>query len=186
MELKTSGVVKSQYMYQFFDWDLDSGPHVSDTKNLWDRINKDLELNDVPAAAAKLRRGSEQFFAEVCDNLGASVPFNLHGRYELGDLLDAAKSRFSKLERDARAAYASWDDSSPDEIEIMKAERVATYQKLGREQWAVNANIHYNDWAGFEKEDFQPVVDAFKDLFSLFTCSNCGGLIYLVRDGKEK
>ena len=186
MQLKSSAVVTSKNMYQFFDWDLDSGPRVSDTKNLWDRIDKDLELNDVPAAAAKLRRGSEQFFAEVCDNLAAQVTFSIDGRYELGDLLDSAKSRFSKLEREARKASASWEDTNPEDIEIMKAERVTTYQKLGREQWAVNVNVHYNEWADLEKNDFQPVVDAFKDLFDLFTCPNCGGMIYLVSDGKGK
>jgi len=45
------------------------------------------------------------------------------------------------------------------------------------EQWIINANVHYNKWGEFDKKDFEPVVKAFKDLFSLFICNSCGMMI---------
>jgi recombinational DNA repair ATPase RecF len=185
MQLKSNAVVKSKNTYQFFDWDLDSGPSVSDTKNLWDRIDKDLELNDVPAAAAKLRRGSEQYFAEVCDRLVALVPFDLDGRFELGDLLTSATKRYKELLVEGTQVAISWNNGNAQDVELLSSERKKIYKDLNIEQWAVNVNVHYNDWAGFEKEDFQPVVDAFRALFDLYTCPNCGGMLYLVKEGKE-
>lgn len=50
------------------------------------------------------------------------------------------------------------------------------------EQWAVNANVHYNNWANFSPEDFAPVVSTFKDLFNLFICDKCGGRIHVSLD----
>lgn len=42
------------------------------------------------------------------------------------------------------------------------------------EQWQVNTAIHFNSWDNLEKEDFQPVVKAFRDLLGAFTCADCG------------
>jgi DNA repair exonuclease SbcCD ATPase subunit len=107
MQLKFYGVVSSQNMYEFYDWHVETGPYITDAVDVWNQISHDMDKNDIPAAAARLRRGSEQFFAEVCDRLKAFVPFSLDGRYELGDLLTAAMSRFKGLLDEARKAAAS-------------------------------------------------------------------------------
>ena len=57
------------------------------------------------------------------------------------------------------------------------------YTRSNAEQWAVNANVHYNNWANFSKKDFRPVVEAFQDLYGLFVCSNCGGMLHLAIKG---
>jgi hypothetical protein len=38
------------------------------------------------------------------------------------------------------------------------------------EQWVINKAIHYNEWADLSKNDFKPVVAAFKQLLELFRC----------------
>ena len=57
---------------------------------------------------------------------------------------------------------------------------------MGRENWAVNVNVHYNKWTSFGKNDLIPVVQAYKDLFDLFTYANCGSQIKLFYDGKTE
>lgn len=183
-QLRFNGIVKSNRMYEFFDWNLDSGPKVNDVVYVWDRIAKDMENGDIPSAAAKLRRGSEQFFAEACGNLAASPPYSADGRYELGDLMGAAMSRFKELLTMAQKAAITWNPDKAEVIQVLSSKRKAIYSDLGKEQWAVNVNVHYNDWADFTKNDFQPVIDQFKALHNLFICQNCGGMISLISTGK--
>jgi hypothetical protein len=48
------------------------------------------------------------------------------------------------------------------------------------EEWAVNASVHCNTWGeNCTKEDFAPIVKAFKDVCSLFECKHCGTLLEL-------
>jgi hypothetical protein len=47
------------------------------------------------------------------------------------------------------------------------------------EQWAVNKAVHYNEWANFGRTDFQPVVDAFKELLVSFQCDKCESWLYI-------
>ena len=184
MQLKSNGVVRNSEMYEFFDWSLDSGPHVNDAVDVWERIAADMQREDIASAAAKLRRGSEQFFFDVCGNLAAPVPLSKDARYELGDLLISAMRRFKELLSEANKAAISWGADVVEDVQLLSAERKAIYSNLGKEQWAVNVNVHYNQWANFTKNDFQPVIDSFHALFNLFICEKCGGTLYLVQDGK--
>lgn len=182
LQLSHHGVVEHDGLVEFFDWNVDSGPRVNEAGDLWGRIDGDLRMNDVPSAAQKLRRGSEQFFAEVCSNLGAPVPFRIDGRYELGDLRQSAIGQFRKLLSDARRAHASWHRDPSAEIELLDAGRLEAYKHVSDETWAVSINIHFNELVNFEKNDFVPVVEAYKELFSLFTCPRCHGMIKIVRE----
>ena len=40
------------------------------------------------------------------------------------------------------------------------------------EPWTIEASLHFNNWANMTKEDFAPVVEAFRDLHALFLCSS--------------
>ena len=111
------------------------------------------------------------------------MTFNLNGSYELGEVLSSAMGRFKEFLKEATEATASWNEGDAQEIEVLSTERKKIYHNLGKEQWAVNVNVHYNDWANFERKDFQPVIDAFKALFNLFICPTCGGILYLVKEG---
>jgi recombinational DNA repair ATPase RecF len=183
-QLKYEGVVTSKRTVEFFNWSIDAGPQVNCEAGIWTRIEKDLERNDVPSAAARLRRGSEAFFATVCDSLGARVRYRTSGRWELGDFLPAAVSQHKDLLKKAKRVAQSWGNK--DELEKLNELDSVRSQVLARsnvEQWAVNANVHYNAWADFLREDFRPVVEAFQDLYGLFRCNSCGGVLYVTSNG---
>ncbi|MFC1731586.1 AAA family ATPase [candidate division KSB1 bacterium] len=183
-QLITDAVVTSQGSIYFHNWHIDTGPQVNLETDMWEQIEKDLQKNDIPSAAARLRRNSEEYFAIVSDGLHAKVPFKLNGRWELGNFLPAAMSQYRILLRQAKNAAQSWSDQETfDMLKELDSTVGPVYSRTGAEQWAINTNVHYNNWATFEKEDFRPVVEAFQDLFSLFKCNKCGSILNLVDKG---
>jgi len=183
-QLKAEGVVASKATIEFYNWSLELGPQVNYEVDLWQRISADLKKDDISSAAQKLRRGSEQFFGLVCDALQAPVRYRLDSRWELGDLLPAAMSRYRSLLKKAKTAAQSWTNQSCfDELQELDSTVGQIFARCGAEQWAVNASVHYSNWASLSKEDFSPVVEAFVDLCRLFTCSKCGGILHVVAKG---
>lgn len=89
-QLRSEGVVNSRGSIEFYNWHLATGPQVNYEVDMWQRIEADLQKQDVPSAAARLRRGSEDFFRMVCDRLRAPVPYRQNGQWELGDFLPGA------------------------------------------------------------------------------------------------
>ena len=151
---------------------------------MWNCIDEDLQKSDVSSAAQKLRRGSEGFFGMLCDSLKAPVTYKLTARWELGDFLPAAIGQYRKLLKRAKKVAQSWGDS--DEFEMLNELNSTASQIFARcsaEQWAVNASVHYNAWTNFSQKDFQPVIEAFQDLYGLFTCSKCGGMLRVATVG---
>jgi len=183
-QLKSEGVVNSRRIIEFFNWSIDTGPQTNCEVDMWSQIEADVQKNDVSSAAAKLRRGSEAFFAMVCDYLKAQVAYSLAGRWELGDFLPAAIGQYRKLIKQAKKAAQSWGDNYKFEI-LNELDSTASqvFARCNAEQWAVNANVHYNAWANFSRNDFQPVVDAFQDLYGLFTCNKCGSMLRVATRG---
>lgn len=177
-QLKTEGIVKQKNMIHFVNWNIETGPIFELEKDLWDRINEDLEKDDVPAAAHKLRYNAECYFENVCDFLNASVPYKGHHQWELGDFAPAAVSIYKEYVKKAKVNFQKMKQSDKVE-ELNKLEKKANgiINKSQIEQWIVNENVHYNRWENFTREDFKPVVEAFRDLFGLFTCSSCGSII---------
>jgi energy-coupling factor transporter ATP-binding protein EcfA2 len=177
-QLRAEGVVVARSTLHFSGWDVDTGPRVLEEKALWDRMAVDLASNDVPTAAHRLRRGAEDFFAEICDGLEARVRFRTTSRLELGDLIPAAMSRYKELIRLGKSAAQSWGDSAAMD-RLVELDSVASqiFDRTQVEQWAINDNVHYNSWANFTPDDFQPVIDAFQDLFDMFRCPECETLL---------
>lgn len=185
-QLKTEGVVQSSKMYEFYNWSIDAGPQVNFETDLWQRIISDLQKDDVPTAAAHLRRASEQYFASICDALGASVVYRLSGRWELGDYLPAAMKQLRRLISQAKDVAHKWHNAADFEmLSELEATIGSIFKRSQAEQWAINANVHYGKWPDFIKEDFEPLVQAFQDLFSLYVCSNCSALLHLSMRGRE-
>ena len=183
-QLQSEGVIKAKNRIEFSNWTIENGPSVNISGDIWDEIDDDLERNDIPSAAAKLRRGSEEYFSQVCSALHAPVRFNLSGQYELGDLLSGAMAEYRNELKHAKEAANSWGNT--EELESLKeidefSRNVFT--RLNMERWAVNPALHYNQWADFTPQDFKPVVDIFRDLFSIFQCDKCGTLLHLVING---
>ena len=185
-QLKLEGLVSSRGMMELYNWTIENGPSVNSTQDMWEKIEEDLVRNDVHSAAFKLRRGSEEFFRTVCNSLGAPVTFKENQRWELGDFLPAAKGRYNDLLKKAKIAADSWKKQE----EVMRLKAIENNSKNAFnqsqvEQWAVNINVHYNNWANFSVEDFRPVVDSFYDLFGVFQCDDCGGVLHLSKNGQD-
>ncbi len=185
-QLVTEGVVKKKNRIEFYNWNVDLGPQVNSDADLWVRIASDLDKNDVPAASAALRRGSEEYFSLVCEAFQAQVKYKSSGRWELGELLGAAKAQYKNLILKAKDSAISWG-SNPLVRDLANIDKKAgeIFQRIQNEQWAVNENVHYNNWANFSKEDFSPVVQAFHDLFGLFQCPDCGAILSIASTGTE-
>ena len=180
-QLRTDKIVHKKNVIEFYNWHVDTGPLVGCEPDMWEKIDVEIKRNNISDASARLRRGSEQFFSEVCSSLQAKVIYKLNSQWELGDFLPAAMDRYRELLKQAKSAANSWNDNdSVDKLKELDSTRAQIYARSGAEQWAINANIHYNNWANFLEKDFRPVVDAFQDLYNLFTCSSCGGLLFLV------
>jgi len=181
-QLKNEGVIDAKGEVQFYDWQVETGPRVLLETDLWDRIAEDITKADISAAAGRLRRGAEQYLAAACDALQASVPFSLSGRYDLGDFATAAIARYMSLLKDAKRAANSWNQV--DVIDSLRETESVAKQVIQRsqvEQWAVNASVHYNEWANLGAADFRDVVDTFQDLLALFRCPqpDCGQLLHI-------
>jgi len=183
-QLKYGGFVDSTRIIEFYNWHIDTGPLVNFEPDIWNKIEEDLEKNDVPTAAARLRRGSESFFRSVCNALMARIIFREDHRWELGHFLFAAMRQYGHLIKLAKSTAKSWGNNEAFENLVEQdSVRRQIYSRTYAEQWAVNASVHYNNWANLEVNDFRPVVEAFQDLFGLFTCSNCGGILQLSLSG---
>lgn len=186
-QLKSEGVVTSKGSVEFYNWNIETGPHVNNETDLWERLKTDLENNDISSAAARLRRGSESYFAAVCDALQAPVKFKLNSRWELGDFLPAAIGQYRKLVKKGKSACQSWGDTEGvnnlNELDSMIGQ---VYSRTNAEQWAVNANVHYNNWVNFTPHDFEPVLNTFQDLYYLFLCGQCSGMLFVSTNGMEQ
>jgi len=177
-QLKTEGVVTQKNMIHFTNWNIDTGPIFELEKDLWDRIKEDLNKDDVPSAAHKLRRNAECFFENECDFLNAQVPYKGNNQWELGDFAPAAISAYKGYLRRAKTNFQKMNQKDKfKELEELEKKANDIIAKSQIEQWIINANVHYNKWDEFSKNDFEPIVEAFRDLFGLFTCSSCGTMI---------
>jgi len=185
-QLKAEGVVQSQGTIEFYNWCLELGPQVNYEVDFWAGVKKDIDRGDVSSAAQKLRRGCEEFFGQVCDSLQIPVRYKLDGRWELGDFLPAAMGQYRSLLKKAKNAAATWDNQeSFDKLQELDSTVSQIYSRCGAEQWAVNASVHYNNWADLSKNDFYPVMEAFEDLCKLFVCRKCGGMLHLATKGLD-
>ncbi len=185
-QLKSEGVVTGRNSLEFCDWHIETGPRLNEDLDIWGRIEKDLQANDVPAAAHKLRRGSEQFFQAVCHDMRAPVAFDANGRYELGDLLRGAVGNYNSLLKSAKAAANSWKNlQAMDMLKELSATFGPINERVEKEWLFVNSEVHYNNWSNLVPNDFRPVVAAFREMWELFKCHNedCRGLLKVLRDG---
>lgn len=183
-QLKTEGIVSSKSSVEFYNWDIETGPHVNLEKDIWKDVKKALEENNVPEGAAKLRRGAESFFETVCDALEAPVTYRQNRRWELGNFMPAAFGQFRKHLKSAKSAAQSWgDEEKMKEFQELDSMASQIYTRTLAEQWGVNSTVHYNEWANLTKNDFEPIADSFEDLFNLFLCQTCNGIMRLVKKG---
>jgi hypothetical protein len=174
-QMRSEGVVDSKSVVAFHTWTVDTGPVLDEVTEVWDLIRNDLEKNDVPAAAARLRRHLEYVAAELADELGARVPFRGDGAYDMGDLLGAVIGRQGDLLKSAAKAARSWNHADDlAKVEEMQSSRKRICDGWNGEQWAINKAVHYNDWANFSREEFNSLVEVIKNLLNQFRCNKTG------------
>jgi recombinational DNA repair ATPase RecF len=185
-QLQMEGVVDRTGSFEFIRWSIDSGPQLEIESELWANIEKDLDRSDTVSAAARLRNGAEQFFEAVCDSLCAEVRYKSSGKWELGDFMPAAVHALKDKLKKGKAAEQSWGNKEKCELlQEMDSVRTQVVERTRCEQWAVNATVHYNRWHELDREELRPVVEAFRDCFSLFRCQNCNSLIRVVEENKR-
>lgn len=185
-QLNTDGVAQKRNIIEFQKWSVESGPVYEEDKDMWDKIFDFLDKNNVSSASHTLREGLEYNFNQVCEKIQAKVIHKCDGRHELGNLLPSAMNRYKELLRKAKNSARSWEKTEDveklSEIESMCAE---IFNRSQVEQWGINENVHYSKWGDYSADDFRPIAEAFRDLFDLFRCSNCGSLLYVTEDKKE-
>jgi recombinational DNA repair ATPase RecF len=180
--MKSAGLIAPKAFVHFRTWDVEHGPTEWDDRDVWQEIDAEVARNDIRAAAGLLRHYLEFICAEICHDLRAPVEFRGDAQFQLGDLLPAAAAKLGTLFREGKASAQSWGKSDDFKaIEALEALLKVRYAATGADQWQVNAAIHYNAWAGLTKEDFEPVVVAYRELMQSFSCSNpkCLGLLYV-------
>lgn len=178
--MKTEGLIQNG---QFFGgWNIDTGPRVWNDTDIWTEIQGALDGDDVPRAAALLRRYLEYISAVLADNLRAQVEYRGDASYDLGDLLPPTLNRWKdRLKKGVKSAEHWGHDDAKAALEAKLAEAVTLIQKSSAEQWAINKSVHFNEWENFAKTEFKEVTDAFKALLDHIRCQNakCGSYPYL-------
>jgi len=185
-QLRTAGVVSSGNSFiEFYNWDINLGPRVNFDPNLWTKLDAALSKGDIPSAAARLRRASEEFFGNACNNLNAEVVYRQDGRWDLGDFISSAMSQYKKLLKKAKDVAQSYGEKGKcEELKQLDEARSEAFKCSQAEQWPINQNVHFSNWANFEEPDFRPVVEAFKELFALFECEECGSMLWVEGSAK--
>ncbi|HEU5047054.1 MAG TPA: ATP-binding protein [Rickettsiales bacterium] len=185
--MKTAGMVKNNKFVHFRTWNVDTGPTEWNDRDIWKEISDHLSKNEIKQAASLLRNFLEYFSKEACHRLRAPVQFRGDAQFTLGDLLPPAIKRFRELLKEGRKAAESWGQQDKvAQIEALQAKLEASAKKSEAEQWQVNTAIHYNEWANFSKNDFIPVVEAFKALLQVFECVKCSEVLRVLPERGKK
>ncbi|MFC1708451.1 hypothetical protein ACFL2J_00125 [Candidatus Omnitrophota bacterium] len=178
--LNKEGVVPTKHMIHFLNWNIVMGPTYRLEGDLWAKIKEDLDNDNVPSAAHKLRREAECFFEDICDLLSAKVPYKGTHQWEFGDFASAAIGAYKDYIKGAKANLSKLKQTDKlKELSEIETKANAVIVKSQIEQWAINDSVHYNALRQLSKQDFEPVVTVFKDLFALFSCPSCGQTILI-------
>lgn len=179
-QLSLEGVVTGKNLLHFRKWTVADGPAAWDMGEVWTEIEKDLGESKVAEAAGTLRRYLEFLMAELSFKLRATVEARPTANYELGDLMPAIASRIKELFKKANAAANSWNQKDiVEKVSALSSDFGTKYAATNAEQWAVNASVHYNEWASLSPADFRNVLTAFKDMIATLQCGTCTSWFYV-------
>lgn len=178
--MKTEGLIAKSQL--FGGWTVDTGPRIWDDHDIWTEVQNELDKDNVAKAAWLLRRYLEYTATVLADNLRARVEFRGDGHYDLGDLMPHVLKGWKKKLEEGEKAAAHWKQTDVvDALTKKRAEAKELIAKTNIEQWAINPSVHYNEWANFERHEFQEVVGAFKQLLENLRCENdnCKSYLYI-------
>ena len=178
--MATEQIISSKSSVHFRKWTVDDGPIVWEGGEVWDEIKSDLDQDDVSSAATTLRRYLEYISGLLSHRLRASIEYRGDAQYDLGELLPAVIAAWKKLLGKAQESANSWNKKEESGrlsgVQKEFSSRVDTSQV---EKWVINKSIHYNEWAQLSKQDFSPVVEAYREMLACFRCDSCDGFIYV-------
>ena len=169
--MKTEQLIQKSQL--FGSWSVNSGPRVWDDQDIWTEIGAELEKNDVARAAWLLRHYLEYIATILADNLRAHIEFRGDAHYDLGDLLPPVLKEWCRRIDDGKKVAEHWGHTDDKDVLAKKhAEAKALVASSNAEQWVINPSVHFNEWANFDKSEFQGVVNAFKALLEHMHCTN--------------
>ena len=85
-----------------------------------------------------------------------------------------------KLMKEDKAAAQSWGQKEKFAAIGEEENRFCSAVESTRvDQWQVNVAVHYNEWANLHRNDFGPVVTAYKGLTEAFKCKECHSLLFV-------
>ena len=186
--MRSEGIITDKNVAHFKTWSVDTGPAEWTHDTVWDEIDAQLADNNVSGASATLRRYLEYFAGEASHRLRGSVEYRGDGQFMIGDLLPGALSAMGDAFKKAKASANSWNQKGVvDAVAQREALFVAARQTANADQWQLNAAVHYNPWADLSKQDFAPVVAAYKSLAAQYSCPICKGMFHVTphRGAKE-
>lgn len=164
----------------FSGWSVDTGPRIWDDQDVWTDIAGALKKEDVPRAAALLRRYLEHVGNVLCDGLRAPVPYRGDGKYDLGDLLPPGLAQAKKHFKLAKSAATSWGHIEKAETIQETIEAYSNqFQASDVERWMINPSVHYSEWANFTAGEFRPVAAAYEALLDMLRCEGCKSFLYV-------
>lgn len=167
--MKTENLIQGSM--NFGGWTVDTGPQVWSEGDVWKKIDDDLTKGDIPSASATLRRYLEYVSTVLADNLRAHVEYHGNGQYDLGDLWPGVLTAWKARLQDAKESAKSWGKSIAS-VEALQADAKAKIAATKSEEWLINKAVHYNQWATFQKGEFEAVVSAFRELLNSMQCTN--------------
>jgi len=153
------------------DWSIDTGPIIRPYKTRWERIQEKIGAGDKTGAGNEGRQYLEWVLERICEVTQAPVPFKSSGRYEVGELLIAAKKRLKSLIRE--------------EEDVFRDKISKTFQDLESRIIMGNILSHNNILAEeVSLEEVNSFCKSVQKLHDVFSCPNCGYFIGYYRDLK--
>ncbi|MGA8145871.1 MAG: hypothetical protein WB987_18440 [Candidatus Acidiferrales bacterium] len=172
-------LIGSKAFVHFRKWTIDDGPLVWNGKDVWKEIDESLDKGTVPPAAGVLRRYLEYMGMYLAERLRAKIEFRGDARYDLGEVLPPVLQVWAGLLKQAKDAANSWNKKEEvNRLGKLQEDFTRRAVQSEVEQWVINKNVHYNAWETFRKQDFIPVVNAFRALLESFCCPSCLGYAY--------
>lgn len=184
--LRSSGVVTSSNAVQLSGWNIEDGPMTHARPEMeWETVEAELDNGNISIAAHQTRRMAEWFLREACDGLDGKVPFQSDSKWTLGDFKKGVTSRYKELLRKSKAAEDSWD-RDVSHIEELDDEATDIIERIDEYGPALNPNVHWNEtesaFAHCSAEELRPAVEAYRDLYELLWCDDCGSCIYVATE----
>lgn len=178
--MRTVGLISPGGFIQFRTWTVNTGPTVWDDRDIWNEIQEAIDLNNIREAASLLRHYLEYTATEVSHRLRARIEFRADSIYMLGDLFPPAVKSFSELLLRGEEAALSWGKKEEaGTIQRRRLEFGEAVKLSNIEQWQINPAVHYNEWANFQKADFEPAASILRTLVDKFFCPECNAIYYV-------